>query len=543
MSIAVLKHIQSKLPTFNPDVARGIACVQLQHAEEYIERVLRCAEQGFPPEVKYLISEGCTPYDEINFASAKAGANKRKFDYSRSNVYLKKYTFTFNENETITTHLFLPWVKPGGIITLVGSDFNISPVLADKAISVDDDSIFIPLNRDKLTFRRLLHHYIINGNRIAASVVWANIYHVSKKNRILASRRNIFANATIGHYLFCKYGLQQAFMILTNSTVHVGLPDVINETNYPPSEWYICWSTQDKPSTLRTKFYTPTTIRLAIRKADYNTATAGLISSFFYVCDHFPQRIQNIATQEYLNDPVIWRVLMGYLYFSADELEGKLLSKIDVHIISLDGYVDGMVKEWLQEDGIYVNNVYELFMHIIETYSIRITEAGTNVASMYGKRLMVLRYVLIDIIKAIFGMMFALQVASNKSKRMTKNDVEEIINKFMRPYLIMKINSQHSEVTSASNATDNMAIKLTATMVPQTSITAGGGANKSSQITAGRLLHPSLLEAGQFTNLPKGDPTGYTRCNMYVHTSSTGVILRKPKFIDLLDRVGAEIAR
>lgn len=538
MNNNVLKHIHSKLPVFNPEVARGYACSQMQHVEAYIEQVMRCAASGFPEGVKYHRLERVNPIDEFNFKTRKKG-QKSIYEYASSDVYLVKYTFSFLDEE-FYVYQFLPWVRPGGVIKIVGSYFQISPVLADKAISVDEDSIFIPLNRDKLTFRRLTHNYVIDGTRVMASVIWSNIYHVSKKNKLLSSRRMVYANATIGHYLFCKYGLQGAFAIATGADVFAGLPDVINEENYPPSEWHICESTKWKPSTLRAKYYVGSDIRLAIRHKDYNVGTQGLISSFFYVVDHFPIRMDSLAKIEYLNDVRLWRVLMGHLYFSQDEPEGKLLNRIDVHMESLDGYVDGMVKEWLQEDNVFVNSIYELFMHIIETYSIRITESGQSVSSMYGKRLMVLRYVLIDIIKSIFGMMFALQVLSKK--KLSRPEVIKIVEGYLKPYTIMRLNYQHTEVSSASNETSCMAIKLTANIVPQTNISNGQG-GKTTVINASRLLDKSLAEVGQAFNLPKADPTGKTRINPYVLTSPTGVVVRKPHLVKILDEVETHISR
>jgi hypothetical protein len=538
MNNDVLKHIHDKLPKFNSDIAIGFACSQMKHVEAYIDQVMRCAASGFPDGVKYHRYERVSPIDEFNFKTFKKGV-KRIYEYASSDVYLIRYVFSYMDEE-FYVHQFLPWVRPGGVIRIVGSYFQISPVLADKAISVDEDSIFIPLNRDKLTFRRLTHNYVLDGTRVMANVIWSNIYHVSKKNRLLSSRRLVYANATIGHYLFCKYGLQGAFSVTSGADVFAGLPDVVNEENYPPSEWHICESTKWKPNTLRTKYYTGTNIRLAIRRKDYNVGTQGLISSFFYVVDHFPIRMEALAQIEYLNDTRLWRVLMGHLYFTPDEPEGKLLNRIDVHMESLDGYVDGMVKEWLQEDNVFVNSVYELFMHVIETYSIRITESGQSVSSMYGKRLMVLRYVLIDIIKGIFGMMFALQVLSKK--KISRQEVIKTVEGYLKAYSIMRINYQHTEVSSASNETSCMAIKLTANIVPQTNISNGQG-GKTTVINASRLLHSSLAEVGQCFNLPKADPTGKTRINPYVLTTPTGVIVRKPHLIEKLDEVESLISR
>ena len=533
-------HIQRECcHEFNPLITRGLAFRQMQGVEQYVDSVLRCAAKGFPPELKYIRMERCLPHEAFAVATMKRN-NRQHYELTRSDVFLVKLFFEFQGEPMKERYLYLPFVSEAGLITIMDSKFCISPVLADKAISVSEDSLFIPFNRDKLTFKRQLQHYKLDNQRVSQHVVWSVVHHAMKNSRRgLTTRKTINALSILAHYLFCKYGLQGSFLKFCNAQVYVGNPYEVNEETYPPHEWHICESTRDKPYGIRGKFYTGTDIRLAIRRCDYNQSTSALIAGFFYIADRFPERM----ITEDLQDHTLWRRLMGHVIYASDESEGKLLNKIDIHMESLDGYVDGMVQEWLFQDGIVVSDLYELFWHIIETYPKRITESAQEVASMYGKQLMVLRYVLLDIVKAAFNTMYAVQVAAKKG--LTKNDVISIMNKNLKPNIIIHINHQHSEVASVSSPSDCMAFKVTSNVVLQSNITNGGGSSSTITVDASRKLHASIAEVGQFNNLPKGEPTGRNRINPHAKISEFDLktIERDPAKAELIDRTQRAFVR
>lgn len=531
-------YIQKQMPQFNRDITRGLACQQLEHVEQYIENIIRCAEVGFPPSLRYVGCHRVTPLEEFNIVTAKR-STKLMYEFSHSDIYLMQYNFEFNGQPMRPRYLFLPFVKEGGLITIMGSTFSISPVLADRAVSVGEDSIFIPLNRDKLTFKRLTQHYYMDDRRVTANVVWSNIHHAWKRPVGSLERRTNTSNATLAHYLFCKYGLAGAFMLVAKATVIVGTAEDITIEAYPPDQWHIFQTANSlRPIGINNKFYTPTTVRLAMRHRDYNTTTEGLIGGFFYVADRFPEQV----VPEFCDDPNMWRTIMGHVIHASHESVGRLLGRVNIHMESIDGYIDGMVREWLREDGVVVSDIYELFVNMINTFVVRVTESADGVASMYGKKLMVLRYVLIDIIKAIFSMMFALQVGQAK-KPLTEKDADKIIHKFMKPLLIVKINHKHSEVTSVSSPSDCMAFKITANLVLQSDIGSGNAAAKSLKLDSSKVLHSSIAEVGQFNNLPKTDPTGRKRINPMLRLGHQWAVMPNPAHAALLASVEDDIRR
>lgn len=535
MDKILFDHIHKNFPKFNTLVCEGLAVEHMRAVEKYIDRVWKCAAAGFPDDLKYVGYVRCSPTEEFMVAPVKK-KNKRLFEMARSDMYMVKYMFTFKGEPMKPRYMYLPFVRPGGIITIMGSTFAVSPVLADKAISVGVDNIFIPLNRDKLTFKRLIHRFVVNGEATTSYVVWSNIYHAQKNRRSISmSQHYIEMNATPVHYLFCKYGLTRTFAEFAGCHVVAGEQDITPE-KYPESEWKICESNKIKPSTLKSKYYTPSRVKIAIRNEDYNLTTASMIASFFYIADHFPFRVRAVE----VDDVNLWRILLGRITFTNDVSEGKLINDINAHLASLDGYIDGMVIEWLREDGVYVEDIYGLFMHVLETISERLTQSGSSVSSMYGKRLTVLRYVLMDIIKAIFNFMFAMKPGTKKV--VTQSEIVNAMNRFLKTRLIVRLNHQHGEISSISSPGDNKIFKITSNVVLQTN-TAGSKAHSGSNIDPSKFLHASIAEVGSFLNLPKSNPTGMSRVNPHVNILPDGTIERDPAKVALIDKVQEQIQR
>lgn len=537
---------------FNRDVTRGLATIALNgssngvdtHVEEYLNRAWRCAEADFPKGLRLVKWERCTPLEEFNILTARRGQSstaKVMLEMAHSDVYMIKYLFEYNGEELRPVYMSVPYCHEGGIITIKGSTFSISPVLADKSISVGEDSIYIPVSRAKLTLKRQIHPYYADDERVSANVIWGKIHNGAvKKVKGIPNRRTIMADATLPHYLFCKYGFHNAFTMLTGVEVFGGSPEKINHDNYPKEDWVICKShsrvMNSKPKGLKTKYYVPTDIQIAVRRKHFNPSIQSLIGGFYYVADRFPERV----TVNTLDDIRVWRILMGHVIFASDDSEGKLLNQIDAHMESLDTYVDTNVKDLLSEDNVLVDDLYQLFQHINETFISRISESAGQVASMYGKRLTILRYVLGDITNSIFYVVFALRKAAKKE--LNKRVIQDIMKAFLKPQLILKINNKHVEVSSVSSPSDCMAFKITSNLILQSDI-GSGNSQKAITLDSSKVLHASILEVGQIDNLPKGEPTGRKRVNPNVLLDSSWTVLRTPQYVEFLDGIQASIQR
>lgn len=537
MDTQLFKAIESEVPKFNPTIAKGLVVEQVKYAEQFIERTLYSAQSRFPEGLTFKTLERCTPQEQWQEIARKRGGT-RTYEVAHSDLYLVKLIFDF-KGEEIKRFLFLPFVKPGGIITLRGSTFAISPVLADKALSVGTDTIFLPMSMAKIKFEKAVQHYLADGKHVSGYVIWSMLYNRSAESLRSEGRPSVQANTTMVHYLFCKFGVKETFKRFFETDVVIG-HDEITAEKYPADKWIILRSTKIKPKKLKERYYVGSDIAIAIPREQYNSNTIGAITGFFYVVDHFPNRVK----AEYLHgedELRLWKVLLGKLIFPAGVNEGKLITDINTHFISLDGYLDDQVRDNLRDDGIMCEDIYDLFIYIILNFADRTAKSVNDVNSMYGKRLTVLRYILYDITSHIFKFMFKL--TNNTQKQLTKENIIDAMNFNLRPDLIMRLNHRHGEVASISVPGDNMVFKVTSNLVMQTDSSGLGSRSKGNMHDPTKMLHSSIAEIGSYLHLPKSEPTGRGRINPFIEINDDGLVERRERYRALLDEIQRKINR
>jgi hypothetical protein len=99
-------------------------------------------------------------------------------------------------------------------------------------------------------------------------------------------------------------------------------------------------------------------------------------------------------------------------------------------------------------------------------------------------------------------------------------------------------------VTTISSSGDNKALKITGVLVPQSSSSKQSGRKDRVVIDdPSRFLHVSYAEVGGFSNLPKSDPIGQSRISPWVETEPSGLVVRRPKFVPMLDGIQDDIKR
>jgi len=534
-SLAVL--VDADTPRTNSVICNGLATEHMKYAESYIDQVFRSAAKGFPEGLTYAGFKRCTPQEEFAIQTKKKGT-RRTFDTARSDIYMMQYFFKYKGVDLEPRFLFLPSVSDANCITLGGSKFNIAPILSDRVISVGVANIFVRLLRDKLTFERTSYHYMIDCKRETVQVSWASIYHKNSKMKKL--KATVKANCSLMHYLLCKYGFTDTFLKFGNCKPIIG-GNEINKNVYPDEDWVICSSTQVKPKGCGRGFYEPSQVRIAIRKEELTPLVKNMLGGFFYVVDHFSSRIQ--PSLEYVNSKRLWMILLGHIIVSGTINEGTLYSDIEDHITSLDEYLDSLVISKLKDIGVHVDTIYQLFALIIEHFNNWLLDASDNVSSMYDKELNVLYYVLYEISSAIFKLYFKLKAASKKE--LTVKEITAAMNVSLRTGLIFSITkSHHGEVSTVSSSGDNKAFKITSMLRPQSESSRIGGRKDRAVINdPTRRLHVSVAEIGGYSNLPKSAPDGRSRINPCVMVDSKGVVMRNPKFMQLLDEIQSIIKR
>lgn len=522
--------VREKTPKFNEDIARGYASKEIAEGEDYVKAVLAAAAVSLPPEIEY-VGPGTTTTKEAfevllgENRGGKNGGTKQSYEYARSNIYLVKFLFRLRGELIEPQYIGLPFLNDGALMKITGSVYSVAPQLADVAVSVTSNEIFVPVTRDKLKYHRNTHAIRYNGLTTIGYVVWSNLYRDSKRDTSNANK-TVVMNTAVVHYLLSKFGL-------TETATRMGVGEFIvgdteeDRVDYMHKGYHVFESSKQPPRGLKYQAE-PTRIWFAFHPDQYNDAVSrDFIASIYYVIDHFPDRI----TINELDNPVRWLVLLAHAVFANGEKETKLLELVRNHINSIEHYVDAKSHEWFEQDGIgYVKDIYDLMIEIANSYTRRRLEAAKTSTSMYGKHLLVNRKVYSDIVSGIFTCIYKLQQkVRSRGDQFTRLELETELKKHMNSRRILQLNqSKHPEVEPVSCPGAYMAYKVTTRLVLQSNVTSSSKAAKTifDPFTMGNDV--SIAECGTMLAPTKGEATGRGQMNLFTAIEPrTGRVLQK----------------
>lgn len=540
--------VAQETPDLNPDLANGLAVKHIPDVEAYIHSIFLALQKGFPEGFTYVRPERCGPQGDFDELTKKKNGSKRYYDVATSQLFTTMLVFKYR-GEEIRRPLQLPYVEDAGVIYLGGSRFVISPVLSDRVMSVDLSSIFIRFNRGKVTFERTPQYFRANDVQETVDVVHGKIYNRPTKQTGVA-KSNVTGETTLVHYLFCKLGVHETFRRFAGAVPIFGDHTTIDHHKYPPDQWVICEASGIKPRGVKDKAWAPSPVRLAIARDQYTSAMKNYVAGLYYILDHFPRRVDLalFTDEKFHNHTGRWRVLMGYLIFGSNMMEGHLQDNVSDHIGSLDEYVDEIMRVKFREIKVPVEDIYQFFGILIEHFNQWLIDGADKINSLYDKELGVLYYVMEDVTIMINTFYFKL-IASAKSKKelgkdLKKEDIIDLMNKFLRPGKIYSVTKMHQEVSTTSCSGDNKAFKITSMMVPQAKTSRRAGRSDSGAMTdPAKILHTSVAEIGGYANMPKSDPSGHSRINLYAQIDRFGVVLQNPELAPILKPTEAMIRR
>ncbi len=552
MDKALAQYIHENLtPKINPIIANGLATHHVRYLAQYVDKVIKSAAEGFPPRLKYVGMESCTPDEHYDVITRKKTNRKRKttrseFETAETHMYMIKILFEWDGKPLRPRYLLLPYLTEGGMLRITGSLWAVYPILADRGFSIGNRKLFIPLTGDKQTFERILHQFTINQHPVNEMVAWSEIH-----NGETAKGGGTKPKPSLIHYLFCKFGVVEAIRRYTGVTILLGDSTTITETKYPSTEWNICKAHGKRPWGSKNSDAPISDIRIAVKVSEWSNYISSLVAGFFYVLRFFSDRISpeyihnNGTVKAELNsvedETRLWRVLLGQVLWGSSVSEGLLEEKINKHIRTCDGYVDELLRDSLARDEIFVEDYYHLLAQIIESFSWRIAESAKTINNMYDKRLTVLRYIALPITSAIFKARYRL--TSTTKPLNLPEDVETIFNKHLFPELMIGINTDHGEVRSISCSSDNRIFGITKALVSQRNSSGNRGKDRISLDDPTKFAHVSIAEVGSYLCPQKSDPTGQQGANPMMVVDPEGLVLRHQHLLSITEATQEKIKR
>lgn len=530
----LLDAITARMPEFNQDVVDGLAYVEMEHVESYIDRVWQCVQPDLPEGLVYEGIRRLTPKEEY-LIRAKRGQSNASIEIARSNIYMVEFQLSWKGQRLPPCYTSLPIIEDGGIMYIRGSMCAIYPVLADVAVSVGTDYIFIPIFRDRIKYYRHQHHFKVDGVQKAVYVVWSNIHHEIKRTSMASLSK---VKTTLAHYLFAQYGVTETLRKYAHVNIKIGNSETITREQFSKEDWVLLSSIHRRPVKLKDSSYVYPDLVIAVPRPEYNETAENILAALFYAADYFPRRV----VHDEIDEPYLWVTLLGVAIWGSGMHEGQLADKVQGHLRSLSGYIDNEARKDLLEDGLNVQDIYDLFVYLIDNFTRRIVDAYPTLPSMYNKKLMVLRYVMKDIVRSINLFMYRLK-ATDEKKQITAKDITDRLTAEINQDRILDINSMHGEVdTGISSPGDNKYFKITSRIVKQVN-SSGRSSSGSSMTDPSNFLHPSIAECGSYLTPSGSSPTGHERINPCILLSPTRTIVRREEVRELLDDIERRIRR
>lgn len=525
MDEVLLQRIRERTPTFNETLAEGLACEHMKHATAYIDRLFECNKERFPEGFLYEGSQPCDPKTQHKLLTKEYGG-KRRANIAKHDVFAVRYNFSYKGEPLEPRYVLLPFVRPGGIIHLNGGTYNISPVLTDVAYSVGRDILFIAFRATKLIFQRTDYHFFANGQRDVMAVIYSRIHKaITTSARDRDKRRRI--ETCLPHYFFSKFGVTQTFQQYAGAPVRVGWMSEFPEEQYPRDQYTVFHSAHLFGKHPNDRFC------LMVPVEHDTSFVRMLVSGFFYVMDTFPD---HFTDPRQVDDVDHWKTFLGRIISGDYESRGRLLEDIDTHMLSLDTYLDEITKDEFRERGIELQDFYSVLYHVMTSLVGHFYQTGSEEASMYGKRFMVLRYVLKGFNEAISRFSFEFHSHRRRKSEWTVNEINDLLRKWFKlNQCVGKLTSLHGEVNAVSYPGDNKILRITSMLIPQDKADRSKSHSGGQISDTSKLLHASIAEVGQYSNLPKTGPDGRDRANMHVKLSLDGLVERNEQFRELLD--------
>lgn len=523
---------------FNPRFVSGYSKHDLSKGVAYVNSLMACAQQSFPPKLRYESPEICTPEKAFEVLTTMGKKDKRYiYDFARNDFYMIQLNFSY-DGTMFPIHMYIPFGNE--VIYIRDKPFYVKPVLADPLISVSNEGIFIPLNQTRMTTRAKSHFIYKEKKLLQVKIHETTIHHtlrtIQKKDNKEA-KMHVTCNA---HYLFTKEGYKEAFLRF-KAVVQAGYADTINEISYPTDSWVIYSSaasdTKDPQITDDGGDFKEHHVLLAVRKSDISTDVESVVGAFFYILDLLP----DVEDIEYLEDHAWWIIKMGKIILGNDIDHRILMNKMGSHFKTIDTYIDAMAINLMRDNDIFINDIYGYLEWLICNYDAYRNCPEADQATMYGKYLMVNTYVFKPVREAIFNAIYEMRQKGDSSK-LTLREVSNKLRRWIKLDICTHINSNCPNVSAVISSTDSKLLKTGLEVVPQDNMRTTKTKRTAKMLRNPKWkFDPSYIDAGAFAAMSKHEPVGKDGINPCANIGLDGRINSQTAFAAELQSVARHI--
>lgn len=504
-------YATSRVKPLNEDIVNGLASQQLEQVEYYIDWYFRCSAKNYPDGIKYKGGTRCTPKE--TFLEVTKGAQPtRYFEMSRSDVFLMRYEFEFNNKPLAPRHIFLPFCNTGGIMFLRDTQYAITPVISGKVFNVEQGNIYLPSTRLRMGFWQRNTSCICNNMILNQYAVGSHLYKISPE----AKRSKL--NPLLIHYILAKYGLTNTLKFYNVNAIFGG--SELDDLNM--DEYLIFKSRQIIPKNKNIRDYPPSQLRIAIKKEEYYTLLGNIVSAIFYIVDNATTATSNF---EDLDNPRLWLRLLDFFIFKDQTVEFKMKERMERHLESMESTIDAIAIHTLEKANINCKTIFELFRYL--TLYFQDICIHYDFGTMYDLQINTVEPLTFGIRKDIFNAMYQLQKIP--PEKLNEAKINFTLSHTLKRDRILSPKG-HGELESASIASTCLLYGPTIEIITHGKATSTNGNGNKDLNDPGMLMHPSILEVSSFQACTGKEPTGRGILNPHQKFSKGYITTPNPEY-------------
>lgn len=520
MNSILEQTIDKYCPKFNKNVTEGSAKDILKRLPAELDSIFKDSIKSLSPQIplKYIGYRNMSPEEE--YKNIILGTSDKSYDIAVSDVYPIEFIFEFN-GEMLIKPLYLPYCERGNLMKISNTYYSITPVLSDTVISPSHKEIFVRLLKDKITIKSVVRNFIFNNERIAGSVIYTSIV----KTKQLPKSDSFGTHfTTIFLYLLGKYGLRETLRKYCDVTDFVITDKDITNLR---SDYNIWESTKIKPKNYKDNGYIGHNLKICIaKKHNITPILENIVFGIIYTLDVLPDEAENIlvgVNSGIVKDEIYqWRIIIGRIAYKNTFSIDRIVQDMTEHFDSLEGYIDSLIQTKLKDNGIRVNDFFDLIALIGNNYNNWVLNSKEYNSDINNRYIDIVYYILYDIIIGFNKIILNLNKrAGKKADGMSKKEAWKIIqnNLFFKTILKLVKATEPNIAIQAQNdsSTDLIYPKVTALLEDQSR---GNGVRrgKESQFPeATKTLKGHDLVLGTLLFLNKKAPSPRFRANVYMN--------------------------
>ena len=534
------KMVEDLTTPWNSSIMNVLSTEMVKDVMGYLDKIVGSAMLSLNREIKleYTGYKKLTPDEEFKVVSAD-GEKKKEYDFGRSDVRMVRLFFDF-EGEPITPkNLYIPFVDEHGILHISDTKYLNIPVLSDTIVSPTSRNIFTRLLRDKVTFERESKVVLLNGRVLDGDLIYKNLYRT--QNRVITDNLGKVVTPSPA-YLFGEYGLIGTFERYAQTTPIIIYGEVDAEKY---KDYDIYSSTGDKPWSLKLEkekgIYTPHDAKLLVLKefnSDYFIQVLAV--AFFYMLDVFPhlaeELVDTINSNNVEDEVKAWMILLSKIIFKNSYSAERGLGDMINHFQSLKSYIDPIVKEKLAENGLVINQFFDLIAYVCGVFKQLTTNYKLISADIRNRYVDILYYILYDIFEALIKTLFELNKKRDRGMIINRELIDKTFNQTLSSKKIFNLNSKNGVNISLllSDSVGDSKLKLACSCELQEN---GKGVNKAPrQKHAIKILpvNPTSAVFGSIYNVSKSYLDERRHMNPFVKLNQFSRVVLSPERLEYI---------